>query len=40
VLIDSTVLVEGENEVAGKGPVREGCRFPNHGAGVIGPAQS
>ena len=38
-LIDSMVLIRGENEVAGKGPVGEGCRFPNHVSGIIGPPQ-
>jgi hypothetical protein len=33
------VLIEGENEVAGKRPVGEGCRFPNHVSGIVGPPQ-
>ena len=38
-LIDSMVLIEEENEVAGKGPVGEGCRFANHFSGIFGPPQ-
>jgi len=38
-LIDSMVLIEGENEVAGERPIGKGCRFPNHGSGIIGPPQ-
>ena len=38
-LIDPTVLIEGEDEVAGKGPVGEGCRFANHFSGIFGPPQ-
>jgi hypothetical protein len=34
------VLIGGENEVAGKRPVGEGCRFTNHVSGVVGPRQS
>jgi hypothetical protein len=39
-LIDSTALILEEDEVAGKRPVGEDCRFANHLAGVIGPRQS
>jgi hypothetical protein len=39
-LIDSTVLIFEENEVAGKRPVGESCGFPDHLSGVIGPRQS
>ena len=39
-LIDSTVLIGGENEVAGKRPVGEACRCTNHIFGVVGPRQS
>ncbi len=38
-LIDSMVLIEGKNEIAGKRPVGKGCRFPNHGSGIVGPPQ-
>jgi hypothetical protein len=38
-LIDSMVLIEGENEVAGERPVGKGRRFPNYGCGIVGPPQ-
>ena len=38
-MIDAMVLIEGENEVAGKRAIGKGCRFPNHGSGIIGPPQ-
>ena len=31
--------IGGENEVAGKRPVGEGCRLTNYLSGVIGPRQ-
>jgi hypothetical protein len=38
-LIDSTVLIGGKNEVAGKRSVGEGCRFTNHNPCVLRPRQ-
>jgi hypothetical protein len=34
------VLIDVENEVAGKRPIGEGCRVTNHISGVVGPRQS
>ena len=34
------MLIGEQDEVAGKGPVGEGCGFANHVSGVIGPRQS
>jgi hypothetical protein len=38
-LVDPTVLVRGENEVAAKRSIGQCCRFANHIAGVIGPPE-
>ncbi len=39
-LIESVALIgAAENEIAGKGPVGERCRFANQVSGVIGPRQ-
>jgi hypothetical protein len=38
-LIESTVLIGGENEVAGNGPLGERRRFAKDLSGVIGPPQ-
>ena len=39
-LIESVALIgAAKNEIAGKGPVGERCRFANRGSGVVGPRQ-
>src|ERR1700722_7283212 len=38
-LIESTLLIGGENEIARKGPAGERCRFTNQLSRVVGPPQ-